>query len=84
MYVQLHCDKSKSKNLSVKIYGIGMIKALGIILPSSWHNAPTDLSNLFGQRNHLFSKKRDKIVNNNKVLFIIFFSTLRKKITNSI
>ena len=73
MYVQLHCDKSKSKNLSVEIYGIGMIKALGIILPSSWHNALPDLSNLFGQRNHLFSKKKDKIVNDNKFLFIFFF-----------
>ena len=82
MYVQLHCDKSKSKNLSVEIYGIGMIKALGIILPSSWHNAPTDLSNLFGQRNHLFSKK-DKIVNDNKFLFIFFFY-FQKKNNNSI
>ena len=79
MYVQLHSDKSKSKNPSVKIYGIGMIKALGIILPSSWHNAPTDLSNLFGQRNHLFSKKKDKIVNDNKFLFIIFFFNFEKK-----
>ena len=83
MYVQLHCDKSKSKNLSVEIYGIGMIKALGIILPSSWHNAPTDLSNLFGQRNHLFSKKKDKIVNDNKFLFIFFFY-FQKKNNNSI
>ena len=83
MYVQLHSDKSKSKNPSVKIYGIGMIKALGIILPSSWHNAPTDLSNLFGQRNHLFSKKKTKlsmIIN----FCSYFFSTLRKKINNSI
>ena len=61
MYVQLHGDKSKSKNPSVKIYEIGMIEALGIILPSSWQNALTDLSNLFGQRNHLFSKKKTKL-----------------------